>query len=263
MGFPRPDPIYITLFSERGGLCLGRRPCGIWPDIIDHTLQLAADQRDNQWRQGHSSLTPFAVKIALLDAAIRVYGQAADDSGSPSSTICRSRFSLPERLVVINTFIRSLRPHKSEMKDTLGTGVLKGRWAIRSLIIELVHFGGPLSIGLETTVTFGSITIGTSTFPYPLRLDAWGSSSSFSVCQQSDLLLSNYAILNPRIWCAVSGKGLLQLMDDCGPKMMTFARGHPMEEGSAGKWLNAQNDRATLSPDALKSRVHPLVRIDE
>ena len=86
---------------------------------------------------------------------------------------------------------------------------------------ELVHFGGPLSIGLETTVAPDQLPL-ERLLSHIHYMGKRGGFIQFFGCQQSDLLLSNYAILNPDPGAPFLVKGLLQLMDDCGPKM-TFA----------------------------------------
>ena len=127
--------------------------------------------------------TPFAVKMALLDAAIRVYGRAAGELWFPLIRDLSVAVRLPERLVVINTFIKILRPHKSGPKDTLGTG-LEGPMGNTIAYRELVHFGGPLSIGLETTVAPDQYHWNVY-FPISTTWASGADSSSFSVANRA------------------------------------------------------------------------------
>lgn len=164
--------------------------------------------------------TPFAVKMALLDAAIRVYGRDAGARWFPLLRDLSVAIRLPARLVVINTFVKILRPHKSGPKDTLGTG-LAGPMGNTIAYRELVHFGGPLSVALESVAELGDLPL-TQLLSHISYLGKRGGFMQFTGYRQDDQLPADYAVLNPAADAPFLVTGLLQLMDDCGPKM-TFA----------------------------------------
>ncbi len=163
--------------------------------------------------------TPFALKMALLDAVIRVYGRAAGESWFPSIRDFGVAVRLPPTLVVINTFVKILRPHKAGPKDTIGTG-LAGPMGSTIAYRELVHYGGPLSIALEMAAE--------SDLPLPALLShihylgKRGGFMQFLGYEQANSLPADHAILNPGPNAPFRLAGLMQVMDDCGPAM-TFA----------------------------------------
>jgi hypothetical protein len=164
--------------------------------------------------------TPFAIKMALLDSTIRVYGLATGERWFPIIRDLIVAVRLPPSLVVINTFIKILRPHKSGPKDTYGTG-LEGPMGNTITYRELVHYGGQFSIALGT----GS---GSDEIPFATLLShihymgKRGSFFQFTAYRQDDQLPDDFVLLNPEPGSPFLATGLLQIMDDCGPKM-TFA----------------------------------------
>lgn len=66
--------------------------------------------------------TPFAVKMALLDAALRTRGLIEGQRLWPFIRDLRLQVALPEYLSVINTFTKIVRPKKSGPSDDTGTG---------------------------------------------------------------------------------------------------------------------------------------------
>ena len=93
--------------------------------------------------------TPFALKMALLDAALRLRGEVAV---KPSWTLIRDlriRVRLPQRIAVINTFTKIVRPKKNGASDDQGTGLftpLGSTIAYR----EYVSFGGEIGLAFQT-----------------------------------------------------------------------------------------------------------------
>ena len=57
--------------------------------------------------------TPFAVKMALVDAICRLDGQAAAEAAWPRLRALTVALGLPEAIVVNNTFIKILKPRRS------------------------------------------------------------------------------------------------------------------------------------------------------
>jgi hypothetical protein len=163
--------------------------------------------------------TPFAFKMALLDAAICVHGRAAGERWFPLIRDLTVAVRLPPTLVVINTFVKILRPHKAGPKDTVGTD-LAGPMGSTIAYREMVHFGGSISIALETAAG--------SNLPLPALLShihylgKRGGFIQFLGYEQADSLPAGYTILNPGSDTPFRIDGLMQVMDDCGPAM-TFA----------------------------------------
>ena len=191
--------------------------------------------------------TPFALKMALLDAAIRVYGRAAGERWFPVLRDLTIAVRLPPSLVVINTFVKILRPHKAGPKDTVGTG-LAGPMGSTIASRELVHYGGPLSIALETSDR--------NDLPLPALLShihylgKRGGFIQFLTYQQAETLPANHAILNPGPNAPFRLAGMMQVMDDCGPAM-TFAHA----DIYSGKKLSLNKpDGRLLNPVVLPYR---------
>lgn len=191
--------------------------------------------------------TPFALKMALLDAAIRVYGRAAGERWFPVLRDLTIAVRLPPSLVVINTFVKILRPHKAGPKDTVGTG-LAGPMGSTIAYRELVHYGGPLSIALETSDR--------NDLPLPALLShihylgKRGGFIQFLTYQQAETLPANHAILNPGPNAPFRLAGMMQVMDDCGPAM-TFAHA----DIYSGKKLSLNKpDGRLLNPVVLPYR---------
>ncbi len=163
--------------------------------------------------------TPFALKMALLDAAIRVYGRAQGEVWFPIIRDMTVAVRLPPRFVVINTFVKILRPHKSGPKDTQGTG-FAGPMGSTIAYRELVHYGGPLSIALETAA--GSDLPLLALLSHIHYLGKRGGFIQFLAYEQANSLTADHTILNPELNAPFRLTGLMQVMDDCGPTM-TFA----------------------------------------
>jgi hypothetical protein len=86
--------------------------------------------------------TPFAVKTALLDAAIRTRGLERGKALFPGIRALEIAARLPRQIVVNNTFNRILRAARSPSP---------GQWPYQRTIgfREYVQFGGPLALAFE------------------------------------------------------------------------------------------------------------------
>ena len=166
--------------------------------------------------------TPFALKMALLDVAIRTQGLERGEV--LFKTICQLRIALkpPEQTVVNNTFTKILRPHKSGPKDANGTGLMTpmgNTIAFR----EYVSFHG------EMVLIFQGMPA-EELSPLLLNLNYVGKRGGFLQLLAppelktwtDDALKTNGYTLLTEPATEFSVNGLLQLLDDCGPKM-TFA----------------------------------------
>ncbi len=163
--------------------------------------------------------TPYAIKMALLDVALRVYGQSSGEIWFPYLRDLQIAIDLPEHLTVINTFIKILRPHKGgKAKDTFGTG-LEGRMGNTIVYREMVHFGGAIKIAVQNmNVKSGDIPLSKllSLIHY---LGKRGGFMQFTQIEETEQLPDTFVRLNPSRNEPFLAHGLMQLLDDCGPDM--------------------------------------------
>lgn len=162
--------------------------------------------------------TPFSVKMALLDVAIRLYGKKQATEWFPAMRDLQVAIALPQHISVINTFIKILRPHKSGPKDTFGTG-LAGPMGNTISYRELVYFAGNIHIGLQANKVAKkqpSYQVLLSQINY---LGKRGGFMQFIDVNQQDDLPDGFTILNPEAVDSFRIGGTLQLLDDCGAKM--------------------------------------------
>src|SRR5215470_17422308 len=94
--------------------------------------------------------TPFALKTALLDAAIRVLGKEQAALLFPTIRDMQIAVQLPRQLVVINSFLKIVRPKKNGPSDDLGTGLIT---PLGSTIAyrEFVSYDGALGLSLSSS----------------------------------------------------------------------------------------------------------------
>ncbi|MBK8903491.1 MAG: hypothetical protein IPM53_20070 [Anaerolineaceae bacterium] len=168
--------------------------------------------------------TPYAIKMALLDAALRIYGQPVGSVWFPFIRDLQIAIALPNHLTVINTFVKILRPHKSGAKDTVGTG-LEGPMGNTIAYRELVYFAGLVRIAIQPNHKVKKLT----EIPPLLDLLAQihylgkrGGFMQFRQVEEAEELPERFTKLNRGSEEPFSIHGLMQLLDDCGPKM-TFA----------------------------------------
>lgn len=98
--------------------------------------------------------TPYAIKMALLDAACRVAGVGAAREAWPWLRDLTVALRLPQRIVVTNLFTRILKPSRSQPKPgTQHAGPLGRSIGFR----EYVYFGGTLGLALSGESTDQSL----------------------------------------------------------------------------------------------------------
>jgi len=196
--------------------------------------------------------TPFALKMALIDAAIRVHGKAAGERWFPKIRDLRISIALSEHITVINTFVKILRPHKNGPKDVSGTG-LSGPMGSTIAYRELVQFGGTLQIAFQDISIKGDILPLANLLLQVNYLGKRGGFMQLMNLQQSEQLSSNFITLNDGSNGAFPLNGVLQMLDDCGPKM-TFE--HADIYSSKSISINKSNGRifhATVLPYQVMS----------
>src|SRR6266516_3447396 len=163
--------------------------------------------------------TPFALKMALLDAAIRVLGKEQATLLFPTIRDLQIAVQLPSQLVVINSFLKIVRPKKNGPSDDLGTGLVT---PLGSTIAyrEFVSYGGPLGLSLSNGEG--------SALPAELvgllaQINYFGKRGSFvQLLEPPQAIIGrlgeDWTLLTADQRMFVSD-GTIQMLDDCGPAL--------------------------------------------
>jgi hypothetical protein len=163
--------------------------------------------------------TPFALKMALLDVAIRVYGLIEGQQLFPALRSLRIAFQAPNQAVVNNTFTKILKPpkNKPEFDPDLNLTIP---------LINTIAFREYISFHGELVLAFQGMPNEQLT-PLLLNLNYLGKRGGFIQLQtvpqpqnwaDDDLLPNGYTLLTEST-SNFPVDGLLQMLDDCGPKM--------------------------------------------
>lgn len=161
--------------------------------------------------------TPFALKMALLDAACRLWGVSKARVIWPTLRDLPVALRLPKRAVVTNLFTKILKPRRSPARPgTPHAGPLGKTIAFR----EYVWGEGNLSIALEV----GEGDRLSEMTELLLQINYLGKRGGFvqllHPAEPVDDLPKGFILLNPPDGqVAFDSHGLLQMLDDCGPKM--------------------------------------------
>jgi hypothetical protein len=161
--------------------------------------------------------TPYAIKMALLDAACRLWGVSRAKAIWPTLRDLPVALRPPERVVVTNLFAKILKPRRSPARPgTQHAGPLGKTIAFR----EYVWSEGDMGIALEL-VDKGRVSGLTELL---LQINYLGKRGGFVQLlrppETLDDLPTGLVRLNPTgTQGAFDSRGLLQMLDDCGPKM--------------------------------------------
>jgi hypothetical protein len=183
--------------------------------------------------------TPFAVKMALLDAAIRVYGRGNAEAWFPRIRDLQIAIALPEHISVINTFVKIMRPHKGGAKDVFGTGLV-GPMGNTIAYREMVQFAGSLRLALNDNNDKGAAPPIATLLTQINYLGKRGGFMQLTQLMEENELEPEFTLLTN------DGNGefllgsMMQLLDDCGPKM-TFE--HADIYSGKGIGINNPNGR--------------------
>lgn len=163
--------------------------------------------------------TPFAVKMALLDAAIRTLGLANAQQLWPLLRDLRVQLRLPDRLMVLHLFARIVRSRHGGAVDATGGGLqtpLGSTIAYR----EYVQYNGPFTLALQAASGDQLPDRVVALLP---QVNYLGKRGGFIQCQQIDTLVET---LDPSEFTLLTlpqttfpSEGMIQMLDDCGPKM--------------------------------------------
>lgn len=166
--------------------------------------------------------TPFAIKMALLDAALRTQGYRAGQQLWPTIRDLRLKVALPLSLAVVNTFTKIVRPKKNGPSDDDGTGLTTplGRTIAYR---EYVSFGGTLSLAAQLGVGEAPPVSLTRLFSHITYL---GKRGGFLQLQDLPRAMADDDLGEDAGWVPLttnqtgfSFAGTLQILDDCSPTM--------------------------------------------
>jgi hypothetical protein len=166
--------------------------------------------------------TPFTIKMALLDAALRTLGQSAGKQLWPTIQELQLKIALPERVIAINTFTKIVRPKKNGPSDDDGTGLVT---PLGSTIAyrEYVSFGGTISIAAQSSTGDLLPDVLVELFTHITYL---GKRGSFMQLLLRPTAIDDVDIDAAAGWVTLTQDqanfsigGTLQMLDDCGPKM--------------------------------------------
>lgn len=181
--------------------------------------------------------TPFAVKMALLDAAIRTQGLVRGQALFAAIRDLQIAISLPRQIVVNNTFARILRLKEikskaSEKKAATEKAIAAQQWPFQRTIAfrEYVQFGGTL------TLAFQGMALEELT-PLLAQISYLGKRGGFMQLTRSpgviDDLPGNFTVLTEGVG-RVFLLGMLQMVDDWGPSM-TFEKINVYDQSAKGR----------------------------
>lgn len=151
--------------------------------------------------------TPFAVRTALLDAAIRTQGLERGKALFPALRELDIAVRLPRQIVVNNTFKRILRAARSPSP---------GQWPYQRTIgfREYVQFGGPFSLAFQG--------MRHDLMPLLAQINYLGKRGGFIQLLEEpegmDRLPDDFTVLTEGVNDAFP-MGTLQMVDDWGKKM--------------------------------------------
>ncbi len=166
--------------------------------------------------------TPFALKTALLDAAIRVLGKEQATLLFPTIRDVQIALRLPRQLVVINSFLKIVRPKKNGPSDDLGSGLIT---PLGSTIAyrEFVSYDGAFELALSNS---RGDALPTEMIQLFAQINYFGKRGSFVQLAETprliDQLDEGWTLLTAeqRLFIA---DGTVQMLDDFGPSI-TFER---------------------------------------
>lgn len=170
--------------------------------------------------------TPFAVKMALLDVAIRTQGLARGQLLFPAIRDLQIAVRLPRWVVVNNSFTKILRLKEikskaSEKEAAIAEAKANRQWPFQKTIAfrEYVQFGGPLALAFQG-MSPEDLT------PLLVQVNYLGKRGGFVQLlpppTPAGSLPDGFVILTEGVNGAFP-LGTLQMVDDCGPAL-TFER---------------------------------------
>jgi len=175
--------------------------------------------------------TPYAIKMALLDAAIRSQGVAFGRHLFPTIRDLRVALDPPTRLVVLNSFGKVRRPLElkdaSKAEQKVRDARERGAYPFQPTIAyrEYVQFGGPfrLAISAELVEEDGLITLARLLS----LVNYLGKRGGFIQLVAPPVFVAaiddRFVELTAGQTASFALNGTMQALDDCGPRL-TFER---------------------------------------
>jgi hypothetical protein len=214
----------------------------MWAIAVFHQVSLFSLKPSDVTSTGGRSLlipTPYSIKMALLDAAIRNYGVSSGSMLFPLLRDLVIALSPPQYIIVNNCFVRIHKPRRrkgsqgeartkldddqSEVEEYLDEGG-QGPY-IRSVAFrEYVQYSGPLGLAIQIEEQQTAEQL----FPLFAQVNYLGKRGGFfqvegpAVVESILPVQQGYMLLNAGE--EFTSKGLssgstLQVLDDCSPKM--------------------------------------------
>lgn len=166
--------------------------------------------------------TPFSIKMALLDAAMRTRGASEGKRLWPAIRDLELQLALPARISVINTFTKIVRPKKHGPSDDDGNGLMRP-FGSTIAYREYVSFGGPIQIALRG---LAGDRLPDAFAQLCAQINYLGKRGGFLQLLETPTLHEElpvgdggWTMLTESQSSFVFG-GTLQVLDDCGPKML-------------------------------------------
>jgi hypothetical protein len=157
--------------------------------------------------------TPFSLKMALLDAAIRLHGKARGKRWFQTIRDLSVAVLPPQHIVVNKTFVRIQRPNKgNKPQDNLGTGI-EGILGSTIAYREMAFYNGEITLAFSDAPFFPDLL---AQIHY---LGKRGGFFQLTHLGQSENIPSDFTLLNGPEPEFLPVEGTLQLLDDCGTKM--------------------------------------------
>lgn len=166
--------------------------------------------------------TPFAIKMALLDVAVRTRGVRYAESIVPALRDMRIAIDPPPQIVINSTFTKILRiqEHKgkaSERAEKVAKAKAEQEWPFKRTIAyrEYVQLAGPLQMGFEG-VDFSLLV------PLLLQVNYLGKRGGFIQLQATPYQTEDLPSEFTEITASVGDSfplGVLQQLDDFGPNI--------------------------------------------
>lgn len=178
--------------------------------------------------------TPYAIKMALLDAAIRTVGIAEGERMFPFLRDLSIWLEAPPNLVVLKGFSKIRRPLKDKSDaEKVREAQENGHWPLQPTIAyrEYVYYNGPFRLAFTSAE---GTTLSSQLQQFLTCINYLGKRGSFVQImepphQVGQLPEGHFVELTPESLHEFHSQGTLQMLDDCG-KSLTFQRANIYSE---------------------------------
>jgi hypothetical protein len=219
----------------------------MWVTAVFHQVSLFSLKPADTTSTGGRSLlvpTPFSIKMALLDVALRTYGVHEGAELFPTIRDLAIAMSLPQRIIVNNCFVRILKPRREKSgsdgkkqqsdvqeveKDEMGEADEEtGGPFIRSVAFrEYVQYSGPLGLAIQVDTSRDAemITSLLMQIRYIGKRGSFFQIDGLPVIQEHLPVQQGYIRLDGMETDDANAMPgyTLQLLDDCSPRL-TFTK---------------------------------------